>query len=216
MATSRDIDKVIKELKSMQQELNEANKEISFLRSRGNCSLVDGREGATTSAAPGEQSRNENPSNARNCASIASSNGGSNSSLQSNTSLKGPSRVLRPLHGATSSSRADMEGEDSQSSLSQPQGFLEQAELSDKRIDQLTKEKREMISKTLEENKEKMELTQKLLVSEKEVATLRTELRKAMLEKERAERKLLKQSGSIGLSENTAPALPASRLFSQI
>ena len=109
-----------------------------------------------------------------------------------------------------------MEGEDSQSSLSQPQGFLEQAELSDKRIDQLTKEKREMISKTLEENKEKMELTQKLLVSEKEVATLRTELRKAMLEKERAERKLLKQSGSIGLSENTAPALPASRLFSQI
>ncbi len=201
----------------MQQELNEANKEISFLRSRGNCNLVDGREGATTSAAPGEQSRNENPSNARsNGASIASSNGGSNSSLQSNTSLKGPSRVLRPLHGATSSSRADMEGEDSQSSLSQPQGFLEQAELSDKRIDQLTKEKREMISKTLEENKEKMELTQKLLVSEKEVATLRTELRKAMLEKERAERKLLKQIGSIGLSENTAPALPASRLFSQI
>lgn len=204
----------------MQQELNEANKEISFLRSRGNCNLVDGRDGALASAAAGEPCRNENVSIGRgNNSSIINSHcSGANSTMSASTSLKGPSRVLRPLHGATTSSWADAEGDDQQqlSSLTQSQGFLEQAELSDKRIDQLTKEKREMISKTLEENKEKMELTQKLLVSEKEVTTLRTELRKAMLEKERAERRLMKQNSSLGLSENMAPALPSSRLFSQI
>lgn len=197
----------------MQQELNEANKEISFLRSRGNCNLVDGRDGAVASAGPGESCKNDNVSVGRGNNSNSTNNSHSSGA---NTSLKGPSRVLR--HGAATSSWADAEGDDQQqlSSLAQSQGFLEQAELSDKRIDQLTKEKREMISKTLEENKEKMELTQKLLVSEKEVTTLRTELRKAMLEKERAERKLLKQNSSLGLSENMAPALPASRLFSQI
>ena len=59
-----------------------------------------------------------------------------------------------------------------------------------------------MISKTLEENKEKMELSQKLIMNEKEINTLKAEVRKLTLERERAERKLLQASGDIYKSVN--------------
>ena len=69
-------------------------------------------------------------------------------------------------------------------------GFMEHSELSDKKIEQLNREKRELIAKNLEENKEKMEIQQKLMLSEKENATLKSKLTKLTLEKERAERKM--------------------------
>lgn len=67
--------------------------------------------------------------------------------------------------------------------------MAEQSELLEKKIEALTKERREMISKSLEESKEKMELSQKLLHSEKEVASLKSKVTKLTLEKERLERK---------------------------
>jgi hypothetical protein len=71
-------------------------------------------------------------------------------------------------------------------------GYLEQSELMDKRVEQLTREKREIIAKNLEENKEKVEFSQKLLAAEKEIASLKTKITKVTLEKERIERKYMK------------------------
>jgi methylphosphotriester-DNA--protein-cysteine methyltransferase len=68
-------------------------------------------------------------------------------------------------------------------------GYLEQAELIDKRVDQLTREKRDLLSKNLEENKERMEISQKLVASEREVRNLKAKVTKMVLEKERAERR---------------------------
>ena len=69
-------------------------------------------------------------------------------------------------------------------------GFMEHSELSDKKIEQLNREKRELIAKHLEENKEKLEIQQKLMLSEKENASLKSKLTKLTLEKERAERRM--------------------------
>jgi Cu/Ag efflux protein CusF len=69
-------------------------------------------------------------------------------------------------------------------------GLIDQSEIVDKRIEQLSKEKRELIAKNLEGNKEKMELSQKLIQAEKEVASLKTKLTKVTLDKERLERKI--------------------------
>ena len=71
--------------------------------------------------------------------------------------------------------------------------YLEQTEFSDKKIEQLVKEKRDLLSRNLEEAKEKNEISQKLLLIEKENTALRAEIRKITLEKERNERKLFKQ-----------------------
>jgi uncharacterized protein (DUF342 family) len=70
--------------------------------------------------------------------------------------------------------------------------YAEQAELHEKHIEQLAREKRDLITKSLEENKEKMELSQRILALDKENATLKAELRKRTLEKERLERNLMK------------------------
>ena len=61
--------------------------------------------------------------------------------------------------------------------------YLEQTQLNEKRVEQMAREKREMLSKTLEENKEKMELSQKLLLMDKENSQLKSDLRKITLEK---------------------------------
>lgn len=68
-------------------------------------------------------------------------------------------------------------------------GYLEQAELIDKRVEQLTREKRDLLSKNLEENKERIEISQKLIASEREVRNLKAKVTKMVLEKERAERR---------------------------
>ena len=72
----------------------------------------------------------------------------------------------------------------------------------DKRIEQLTKERRELIAKSLEENKEKMLLAQRLLAAEKELATAKGKLTKLTLENERAVRKL--NAGSLTVDASHA------------
>jgi hypothetical protein len=107
------------------------------------------------------------------------------------SALTGPSRSLRsqtstvPQHIPASESEA--------CGSMQLSSYLEQAEVSDKRIDMLTREKRELLSKSLEEIKERNEVSQKLLITERENSTLKDQLRKASLDKERSERKLTKQ-----------------------
>ena len=86
-------------------------------------------------------------------------------------------------------------------------GYLEQTEVIDKRVEQLTREKRELLSKNLEENKERMEVSQKLIVSEREVRTLKAKVTKMTLEKERGERRAANQAASelIDLSSPIKP-----------
>ena len=82
-------------------------------------------------------------------------------------------------------------------------GFIDRSDIEDKRVEQLSREKRELIAKNLEENKDKMELSQKLILSEKEVASLKSKVTKLTLEKERIERKMtLSLESSARLSAN--------------
>ena len=67
-------------------------------------------------------------------------------------------------------------------------GYLEQSEVNDKKVDQLTREKRDLLSKNLEENKERIEISQKLMASEREVRSLKAKVTKLTLEKERTNR----------------------------
>jgi hypothetical protein len=63
------------------------------------------------------------------------------------------------------------------------------SDLNAKKVEQLTRERRELIAKSLEENKEKLDLSQKLLTAEKELTSLKMKVTKLTLEKERMERK---------------------------
>jgi septal ring factor EnvC (AmiA/AmiB activator) len=87
-------------------------------------------------------------------------------------------------------------------------GFIDQSDIVDKRVEQLSKEKRELIAKNLEESKEKMELSQKLNQSEKEMAALKSKLTKVTLDKERLERKMalgLDKSKSLAVQDENTP-----------
>lgn len=81
-------------------------------------------------------------------------------------------------------------------------GYLEQTEVIDKRVEQLIREKRELLSKNLEENKERIEISQKLICSEREVRNLKAKVTKMTLEKERSERRIANQANTDMLSLN--------------
>lgn len=111
-------------------------------------------------------------------ASNASNRDGSGGALQ------GPARGRGIKQSAERAERAD------KTNTAFYGGLIDQSEIVDKRIEQLSKEKRELIAKSLEGNKEKMELSQKLIQAEKEVTSLKTKLTKVTLDKERLERKI--------------------------
>lgn len=75
-------------------------------------------------------------------------------------------------------------------------GYLEQTDMVDKRVEQLTREKRDLLSKNLEENKERVEVSQKLIASEREIRALKSKITKMTLEKERAERRVANMTTS--------------------
>lgn len=125
---------------------------------------------------------------ARPAAAMDDSSGGevAKSSAASASSLHAPpARALRSSAKAAAS-------EPTFNNISYS-GYLEQSDIAEKKIEQLTREKREQISKNLEEQRERHEVAQRLLVMEKENNTLKAELRKITLDKERNERKLNKQ-----------------------
>ena len=166
--SNKDIDSVIKELKAMQQELDEARQEINFLRNN-NVKSVNS-ESLDLLPMPESTSRRQSISGKMagrvlRSKEIEEYSDGYTSTFQFSGSLTNNVNSSVPFSTHPSG----------QYGLT---GYLEQAELSEKKIDVLTREKREMISKTLEENKEKMEISQKLLLSEKEISTLKAELRK--------------------------------------
>ena len=152
-----DINSALREMKAMQQQLDEARAELNELK--GNSS---------------NKTKNSNEMNGQNSGS--------------NSASTGPVRI-----------KQGPERQDKSSGFYG--GFIDQGDIIDKRVEQLTREKRELIAKNLEENKEKMELSQKLLLSEKEVSSLKSKVTKLTLEKERVERQMaLIQEGSVKIN----------------
>lgn len=182
-----DVDTAIKEMKTMQMQLEDANAELSHLRSI---------TGSSSSGAAGGDSELAQP------AAAAPSVAAAEHSTSIATSR--PLRAVRVKQSKTddkdilASLNTNATGGINSSSNGAPiniygyTNYLEQAELNEKKIEQLTKEKREMLSKSLEESKEKVEISQKLLVSEKQVTTLKDTVRKLELKVSRMEREMMK------------------------
>jgi hypothetical protein len=174
-----DFDIAAKELKTMQQSLDTANKEIAQLKS-----LLDCQSKMTPMS------------------SATQSTGNITTTTKSLLQTK-PQRVLPQSSGNNHHISTGQSNNNAGHSMF---SYLEQSEVTDKRIEQLEREKREILSRSLEDNKEKMELSQKLLFLDKENSSLKNEIRKVILEKERMERKMLKNNVVEG-NENIANTL---------
>eukprot|EP01038_Epipyxis_sp_PR26KG_P006539 gene6539-8985_t len=194
-----DIEQALKELKAMQLQLDDLIAENTLLKA----TLVQGKTQ--------EQQINHNTSvideNNQFHSPEFQSESNTEKGNKSGKVLKGPMRAVRNNHTnkfdgvnadqskATGSFPMYNNGTNHHNQQLQStsySGILEQSEMNDKKIDVLQREKREFVLKLLEETKEKNELSQKLLMNEKEIQSLRSELRKITLEKERAERKAIK------------------------
>lgn len=168
-----EFDVAAKEIRSLQEKLDEAYQEIQGLKTQ-----LAARASGSSGSQPTVMTR----------AAMARSEKENEPVVSTKSLLNKP---LRILGGAKSGSASH-----TNASAGQLLNYAEQAELHDKHIEQLAREKRELLSKSLEENKEKMELSQRVMTLDKENAQLKAELRKRTLEKERLERNLLK-SGKI-------------------
>lgn len=166
-------DAAAKEIRSMQEKLDEANAEVHSLKMQ---------------LASASNHHNGNQSGGR---MTDQENAGSNAANQTAPKER---NLLKPLRILPSQQQQQQQ---SSSNFT----YAEQAELHDKRIEQLSKEKRELLTKSLEENKEKMELSQRVLALDKENTALKAELRKRTLEKERLERNLLKTGKELVTAE---------------
>jgi hypothetical protein len=189
LANGGDYQIAVKELKTMQEQLDAANQEILNLKNQLTSSRSSG----------GICDHNDHTMTMHVNVSPAAAN--------KTIAGRGLSRAVR-LIGQPSGGNASNAANNT--SNSQMMTFLEQAELNDKRLEQLSREKRELLAKSLEENKEKLELSQKIVVMDKENTQLKTELRKITLEKERIERKYLKvieQTPGMPGKENLRAAL---------
>jgi hypothetical protein len=171
-----DYETAAKEIRQMQEKLDHSNQEILSLKSV---------------LATSQQQNQQN--------AIKTS---SSSSLDNTTSiLKSKPQRMLSLSSSSSSSTVNNLHSGNGSGLS-VNSYLDQVEVNDKRIEQLEREKREILSRSLEDNKEKMELSQKLLLLDKENASLKNNLRKITLEKERLERKMLNSEKAITVNED--------------
>jgi hypothetical protein len=176
-----DIGLAAKELRGMQEQLDAQQLEITSLRqqlaqigsirnSNSNSNSNDGAASNDKGMVPSHERAERNAGSVLHSKAVRMGAQGSVGTLTN-------SRVQNHQAGSQ------------QSSI---QSFIEQTELNDKRVEQLSREKREILSKSLEDSKEKLELSQKLIGMDKENSILKTELRKIRLEKERLERKVLK------------------------
>jgi chromosome segregation ATPase len=174
-----DFDIAAKELKTMQQSLDTANKEIAQLKSLLDCQSKMTPMSSTTQST------------------------GNNTTTTKSLLQTKPQRVLPQSSGNNHHISTGQSNNNAGHSMF---SYLEQSEVTDKRIEQLEREKREILSRSLEDNKEKMELSQKLLFLDKENSSLKNEIRKVVLEKERIERKMLKNNVAEG-NENITNTL---------
>ena len=156
-----EIESALKEMKSMQEQLDAAKSQIAMLQSR---------------------------------AGSADSNELSGAAL---VESKKPATTARRMVGGSNAQRVNPRGDNLST-------YVEQSDMYERKIEMMTRERREMIAKNLEENKERMELNQKLLQCEKETASYKSKVTKLTLEKERLARRLAKQEDQ----ENIPRAVP--------
>jgi hypothetical protein len=158
-ASSDHIEEALKEIKSMQQQIDEKDAIILMLRS--------------------QESVDKKGSNERTNEAEGSNNGVKGGAVRPHRA-KGGEALAVASRGSSALSGA-MNGTYG--------GYLEQTEIADKRVEQLSREKRDLLSKNLEENKERLELSNRLHINEKEISQLKSNLTKMTLAKERMERK---------------------------
>jgi hypothetical protein len=213
-----DFEAAAKEIRLLQEKLDEAHRELHLWKTQ-DASVTSSTasttvSGSNTNSNIHQSNCNNNKENA--AVAVPSTAAVNNYNSASSSQLRKP--PLRVLHhqSVTSSTTASVGGVSTSAhstsmnshlnpntgkmNANQLLNYTEQAELHDKQLEQLAREKRELLSKSLEENKEKMELSQRLLALDKENAQLKADLRKRTLEKERLERNLLK-SGKLSISE---------------
>lgn len=212
-----DVKAALREIKSMQQQLDAAHAEIAALRS------MEGGDSSSSSSKLLHSSSSSSSASSSYSSSKIGVLGSTESRRAKLASLRGSmglgvsgdSEMMSGNSAAASAPTMHSHGQDghegkgngsSGSNGGVGGGYLEHAELTDRRVDQLKREKRGMLSKTLEEGKEKMEMSQKLLMNEKEISSLKTDVRKLTLEKERLERKMMKLTESSKGSSSTAAA----------
>lgn len=150
--SNAEVETALKEMKSMQEQLDAARAQITYLQNHSVSSEhVQGGQG------------------------VASDNNKKNLNSTARRTL------------GNSAQRVNHRGDNLST-------YVEQTEMYERKIELMTRERREMIAKNLEENKERMELNQKLLQCEKETASFKSKVTKLTLEKERLSRRLAKQA----------------------
>jgi chromosome segregation ATPase len=118
----------------------------------------------------------------------------SSDSIDSNArseSAGGASRLSRPVRLRVLSVESSTSNHDPSYA-----NYLDVAEMNDRKLDILAKEKRELLAKNLECEKEKTSMNQQLLQSEKEISSLKSKVTKLTLENERLERRIARQEPS--------------------
>lgn len=190
-----EVENLVKELRSTQKDLDVAREEIAVLKAR-------------QSFAPklGEASHSQGLNK------MSSSDTTLEENRQKNGLISKPQRMIRnDLVDYAGSSATNSTMGSSSSTLT---SFMELSEMKERQLDQLNKEKRELLARSFEENKEKGELTQKIVLYEKEISQLTAKNTKLTLEKERLERKLfLANAGDTEKSSNKQALSSANRAF---
>lgn len=198
-----DFDVAAKEIRTLQEKLDEAHRELHQWKTQA-------ASGVVVTVGVDKENLSKSHANALAAATMATVAGSSSTTAASAAGASSTSSLRKPplrlLNPSTSSGLAGGAsnglGNASTAKVNPAAmiNYAEQAELHDKQLEQLAREKRELLTKSLEENKEKMELSQRLLALDKENAQLKADLRKRTLEKERLERNLIK-SGKLSMSE---------------
>lgn len=164
--SNAEVTEVLKEMKAMQKTIDQISEENVYLRNM-----------AQLSAGPAEQSAPTGEGLLMGGAGRVLAGG----TQRRSTRLHHSERDAIPSGGGNVCSSGTASFGD----------YLEQTDISDKRMEQLVREKREIMAKNLEESKEKMELAQKLLQSERENSQLKSKVTKLTLENERYQRKVM-------------------------
>lgn len=175
--TGMEVDAALKELKQMQLLLDVANSEIQRLKA--NESHVNGSESKCITRVcdfSENNDKNTKPSSRPLRVKMTDRSEGKSLLTPATANPNFVSTATGAINGYSN--------------------YLEQSDIMDRRVEQLTREKREMIAKNLEENKERVELNQRLLASEREITSMKSKITKLTLENERLQRKIMIASNS--------------------
>lgn len=199
-ANSAEMDSMIKELRELQDELDNLKSEHSSLKARASFQQEKSSNGDGTREKPlSSINRSKRFVYGHDSKGLISKpqRGASVSQYLEDMASDAPA-VCNSIVSGSLSGQFSIGTENSENSADINSnvnlGYIAVSELDivDKRIDQLLKEKRELFAKCLEERKTKAELTQKLLSYENDITAFKGKITKIALEKERLERKMSK------------------------